>query len=407
MGPRPSSSFPEGGGCPSYARRMGQATGLTTYAGAMRTLAERWLRVRGDGERGGVDGDFVCSPAGLWLALGAVTAGARGKTAGELKTLLGLEQELEQGLEPGTDGDTGAGVAGAVTDSARALARIDQLGVATRVWSRVPVYRAYREALPDIGFGHMAPAEIDAWVREATGGLIEKLPVEVDRNTLLALVNVLALKACWQEPFEEGATADLPFTDAGGTVHAVRTMRQELGARSGWTVDGTHVVELRCEGGESALRVRFVLGDEGARAADVLAAAWAPASRRAALDTETISLALPRLELRTTTEITPQLAALGVTYATSRAADFSGLSPEPLKIQKVVQEAVVKVAELGVEAAAVTVVAMRAAGVPRPPRTVRIAFDRPFGVVVLDATGEVPLFAGWQSSAPRGPEAVG
>lgn len=369
---------------------MGQETGLTTYARATQTLAERWLRVRGEGERGGVDGDFVCSPAGLWLALGAVTAGARGETAGELEALLRLDGETD--------------VAEAVTDSARALARTGQLGVATRVWSRVPVYRAYREALPDIAFGHMDPAEIDAWVGEATGGLIEKLPVDIDEGTLLALVNVLALKARWYSPFEAMATAARPFTDAAGSVHDVPTMHQRLGAGSGWTVDGAHVVELRCEGGKSAVRVRFVLGEEGARAADVLPAAWAPESRRAPIDTEMIALALPRLELRTTMEITPQLAALGVTYATSDAADFSGLSPERLKIEKVVQEAVVKVAELGVEAAAVTVIAMRA-GSARPPRVVPVAFDRPFGVVVLDGTGEVPLFTAWQASAPRGPVA--
>lgn len=68
---------------------MGQATGLTTHAGAMRTLAERWLRVRGDGEQRAVDGDFVCSPAGLWLALGAVTAGARGRPPVSWRRCLG------------------------------------------------------------------------------------------------------------------------------------------------------------------------------------------------------------------------------------------------------------------------------------------------------------------------------
>lgn len=363
----------------------------------MRALAERWLRVRGEDERGEgelgpVDGDFVCSPVGLWLALGAVTAGARGETAGELEALLGLDGERD--------------VAGAVTESARALARTRQLAVATRVWSQVSVYRAYREALPDIAFDPMDPAEIDTWVREATGGLIEKLPLDIDGGTLLALVNVLALKARWAYPFDAADTADLPFTDAAGAVRDVPTMRKQLHSGAAWTVGGTQVVELPCEGGESAVRVRFVLGAEGARAADVLPAAWAPLSRRDVIDAEAIHLALPRLELRTKTEVTAQLAALGVTYATSDAADFSGLSPTWLVIERVVQEAVVKVAELGVEAAAVTVIAMRA-GAAAPRRVVRIAFDRPFGVVVLDGTGEVPLFAGWQASAPRGPVAAG
>lgn len=147
---------------------------------------------------------------------------------------------------------------------------------------------------------------------------------------------------------------------------AVPTMRQSLPSPAGWTVNGAQVVELRCEGGESAVRVRFVLGEEGARAADVLPAAWVPDQDRTALDAEVIGLELPRLELRTLTDVTPHLAAFGISYATSPDADFSGLSPEPLAIDQVVQEAVVKVAELGVEAAAVTAIAMRAAGAPAP-----------------------------------------
>ncbi|MFE1902375.1 serpin family protein [Streptomyces gardneri] len=66
------------------------------------------------------------------------------------------------------------------------------------------------------------------------------------------------------------------------------------------------------------------------------------------------------------------------------------------------QEALVEIAEEGVEAAAVTQVTMtRSAAVPRPAVVERIAFDRPFGVVVLDTSGEVPLFVGWRRSAPE------
>lgn len=35
-----------------------------------------------------------------------------------------------------------------------------------------------------------------------------------------------------------------------------------------------------------------------------------------------------------------------------------------------------------------------------PQRFLRIAFDRPFGIVVLDGSGEVPLFTGWQADTP-------
>ncbi|MGW2559774.1 serpin family protein [Streptomyces sp. NPDC001514] len=366
---------------------MGRGVALVGHARAVRGLGERWIRELGDGG-GGDGGDFVCSPAGLWLALGAVAAGARGETAEELRGLLGVAGEQ---------------AAEAVTGVARELAVSDALGVATRVWSRVPVYRAYREALPDIGFGHLGKDgqdEIDAWVKEATGGQIEKLPVRIQQDTLLALVNALALKARWQTPFESRITRDAPFTDATGAVHEVPTMHRQLRPGDAWTAGTATVVELRCEA--DAARVRFVLGAPGAGAADVLPAAWAPREACRPVDAEVVSLALPRLTLRTTVDVTPQLPALGIHRATSPAADFSGLSPEPLAISQVVQEAVIKVAELGVEAAAVTVIPLRAGSAYRPQRAVRIAYDRPFGIVVLDGTGEVPLFAAWQATAPAG-----
>ncbi|MFE3470194.1 serpin family protein [Streptomyces cavourensis] len=369
-----------------------------TRARAVQHLAHRWIRdalATGAPAAGG--GSFACSPAGLWLALAAVAAGARGATAEELRALLGTADRE---------------AAPAVTAAARELALTGALGVATRVWARVPVEPAYREALPDVRFDDtLDPAALDAWVRGATGGLIERLPLAITGETLLALVNVLALKARWERPFDTRRTRDLPFTDASGATRPVATMARDVPLADVWTVDGTYVVELRCtgeedggEGGGDGARVRFVLGEPGAGAARVLPAGWADRTAGARPEADRVTVALPRLALRTRITVTGQLPALGVRLATSDAADFSGLSPEPLAISDVVQEAVLKVAEEGVEAVAVTVVAMRAAGaIPPPQRLLHLAFDRPFGLVVLPAAGDVPLFAAWQADAPVDP----
>lgn len=358
-------------------------TELSTRAGAVRVLGERWLPHLGEE-------DFVCSPAGLWLALGAVAAGARGETAEELRAVLGV---------------AGEEAAEAVTAVARELARTEALEVATGVWSRIPLLRAYADALPDIGFGALerdAQAQLDAWVRESTGGRIERLPLALDGSEALVLVNALALKASWRAEFNAALTRDEPFTDVYGDTVPVPTMRQLVPARWVWTVDGATVVELPCEGERGPL-VRFVLGPEGAEAAEVLPAAWAPDERRKPVAAEGVDLALPRFSLRMETDVHARLDVLGVASAIRPEADFTGLSAErPLWISAAVQEALVEVAEQGVEAAAVTVVAMtRGAAPPRHELIARVAFDRPFGVAVLDASGEVPLFAGWQSSAPR------
>ncbi|QEU97681.1 serpin family protein [Streptomyces kanamyceticus] len=372
---------------------MAYEVGEVLPAAAMRGLAERWLPgvvLRGQ-EQGG---DFLCSPVGLWLALAAVAAGARGETAVELRELLGC---------------AGPDAARAVTGAARALADTDSVGVATRVWSGVPVLREYREALPGVGFGDMDPEAADAWVRDVTGGLIERLPVAVTPDTLLLLVNALALKARWEDPFEGAGTRDAAFTDAAGRVHQVPTMRRGVAAGDAWVVDGAvggrvRVVEMRCAstGGRAPVRVRFVVGEPGAGADAVLPLGWAPRERRSAIDADRVVMALPRFSLRTRIDATEQLAGLGVRWAMSDAADFSGMSPERLAISQVVQEAVVKVAEEGVEAAAVTAVPMRPGGAAVSGRVEWVAFDRPFGVVVLDGAGEVPLFVGWQAGVPRG-----
>ncbi|MFD4316673.1 serpin family protein [Streptomyces sp. NPDC058548] len=385
-------------------------SGPTAFeADAVRALAGRWLSCLGDD-------DFVCSPVGLWLALAAVASGARGRTAEELRGLLGVDGEA-------------AGAA--VTDVGRRLAGTGGVVSATGVWSRVPVLDAFRRGLPGVGFGVLpgAPAwfelpdevfgatddmslgeipavaqdELDDWVREATGGRIAGLPLGLDGSEDLVLVNALALKASWLTAFPAHLTRDEPFTDGCGDTRPVPTMRQRIPAVWVWSVDGVTVVELPCDG-DGAARVRFALGPEGDGPAEVLPAAWAGPTAREGLVADSADLLLPRFTLRTRTDVHDHLPALGVRRALSRhGADFSGLSPAGLFVSKVLQEALVEVAEEGVEAAVVTQVTMTRSAAPARREVVeRIAFDRPFGVVVLDASGELPLFAGWCRSAPGG-----
>ncbi|MFD3514041.1 serpin family protein [Streptomyces sp. NPDC058657] len=389
--------------------------GGRTGAGEIRRFAARWS-AHADARGAEAGGDFVRSPAGLWLALGVVAAGARGETAEEIRQLLGV-----------AEGDAARAV-GAVS---RALAGTDALGLATCVWSRVPVYREFQETLPDVAVGRLDPAAVDAWVREATDGMIERLPVRIGDDTLLAVVNALALKARWEDPFPRRRTADRDFTDAAGTRHRVPTMHKGVPLADIWTVGATRVAELRCRSGHNGptghngltghdgppgsdgpaapgrgggpARVRFLLGPEGAGPADVLPAGWAPPGERTPPAADRAEIALPRLSLRTTVEVTGELPGWGIRRATTGLADFSGLSPEPLALSRVVQEAVLEIAEEGVEAAAVSVVPMAPGAAPPPPRrTETLRFARPFGIVVLDEAGEVPLFIAWQEEAPCG-----
>ncbi|GAA3396117.1 hypothetical protein GCM10017752_48680 [Streptomyces roseoviridis] len=340
-----------------------------------------------------------------------MASGAGGETAGELREVLGVAGPEaadavsalgRTGAVAGPDG-TDAATGRDRTGGAFARGPADGVALATGVWSRVPLRPEFRDRLPGVGFGTLgaqAQREIDAWVRGATGGRVEALPVRLDGGEDLVLAGALALKAAWLSRFPAHLTRDEPFTAGHGATALVPTMHQRIPAHRAWRFGGATVVELPCAG--DTVRVRFVLGEEGCGPAEVLPLAWAGPAARMPVRAEAVDLALPRFTLRTRTDVYARLPALGIGRAVRPDADFSGLSPVPLYVSAAVQEALVEIAEEGVEAAAVTVVAMtRGAAAPRQRRVERIAFDRPFGVVVLDGTGEVPLFTGWRARADR------
>jgi serpin B len=374
-------------------------TELAQHLPAIRALAARWLPVVADDSAVRAEaGNFVCSPVGLWLALGVVAAGARMDTARELRDLLGA---------------AGPDAAVAATAAVHAIRQTAGLTVATGAWARTPIYRAFRDGLPQVHFGHLDPddpAAVDSWVSRATHGMITRLPARPTEETQLLLVNALAVRADWETPFPRLNTADRPFTDAHGGRHRVPTMVKDLPRPShAWTAPGptggtVEVVALRCaarEGQEQA-QVSLVLGEPGRTAAEVLPAAWAPHEVRRPIDADQITVAVPRLSLRTPLDPSRHLPALGAGQVLTPMADLSEMSPEPLRVGQIAQETRLRIDELGVAAAAVTEVpAHRKSVTERLPRIRHIAFDRPFGLVVFAGGSGVPLFAAWQASAPR------
>ncbi|MFF2776434.1 serpin family protein [Streptomyces sp. NPDC058052] len=349
-------------------------TSAAVRAGVVRELAALWLAALGEG-------DHVCSPVGLWTALGAVASGARGRTARELGEVLGVP----------------AGEAAeAVNALGGAVAGTGGVGAAVGVWSRVPVREGFRAGLPGVRFGELGAAaqgELDAWAREATGGLVPGLPEQLDGGADLVLVGALALRAAWRTAFDPALTRPADFTDGAGKTRPVPTMHGRVPASWAWRTGGGVVLELPCAG-ERGARVRFVLGEPGARPWEVVPLAWA--GDREPVRAAHVEAALPRFSLRSRIDVRPWLASAGAGGALRPGADFSGLSPEAMFVSRVAQEAVVEVAEEGVEAAAVTQVVMTRSAV-RPLPAERIAFDRPFGVAVMDAGGELPLFVGWRA----------
>ena len=347
--------------------------------------------------------NLVVSPASIALALSMARAGARGQTAAEMDAIL---------RDLGTD-EHAAWVA--ALDSllnARTGAFPDGSGemqdVTLRIVNAPFAQRGFALETPYIGalgerFGaglrlvdYVTAAEaarvaINGWVSDETEERIPELLAQgaVDEMTRLVLVNAIYLKAAWQTPFGDGATAPAPFTRLDATTVDVPLMHTsgqfQYAAGTGW-----QAVELPYVGGKLSMVV-IVPDDLAAFDKTLDGAALAGIVDR--LSSREVILAMPKFGIESKLELAPVLAALGMPTAFSDTADFTGITKEQaLQISAVIHQANIDVDEKGTEAAAATAIVMRATAMPAEPVTLTI--DHPFLFALRDQESGAVLFLG-------------
>lgn len=231
---------------------------------------------------------------------------------------------------------------------------------------------------------------INAWVAAATEDRIPRLLGEgsITHETLTVLVNAIYFNAAWATQFRAAETAPRPFTRLDGSTAEVPTMRAgQLPA--GYAVDdaGLAVVDLPYDGGELSMLLLVPPGGAFAEFEATLTAERL-AELVGSLGPATLTLSMPRFEIRTGAPLRGPLSALGLGVAFTGAADFSRMhAGGGLTITDVFHQAFVKVTETGTEAAAATAVSF---GPTSAPETITVAVDRPFLFLVRDrATGAV------------------
>jgi serine protease inhibitor len=334
-------------------------------------------------------GNVVWSPFSVASALALVARGAQGTTKDELVSLL--------------LGDKGAKVESLIRmlDKAEHLAepRDDQdppvVAVANTLWAdqRITVRPEFADALAKMPSGSVRPASfredpegarklINSDVAKTTRDLIPNLLPggSIKHDTVAALVNALYLKVGWRHKFEESATEPRPFHTPSGVVR-VPTMwlSESLGyaGTSGW-----QVITLPAIGGVRAV-VLLPDGELPEIDAPTLEQLLKAPKRRK------VELRMPKLHLKLQAELTTVLTELGVRTVFTDDANLSGISEDPLAVQAVIHETVLKIDEQGLEGAAATAVMMRALSMDVTP-PIEVTVDRPFLLLVQhEASGAV------------------
>lgn len=386
----------------SLSRSDGDADASPEVIAALHDLAGGMY-----GRLAAAPGNLVLSPYSVTVALAMTLPGARGRTAAEMRKVLGAADEARyhRGLNALTayvDGLAGSQRRADGSEAELALHTASQLfGQEGVHWERDfldLLAREYGASLRTVDFqtaAERARVLVNDWVAGRTRDRIPELVPSgvLHQLTRLVLVNALCLEAPWEHPFEEPLTERASFHRADGRRVQVHTMVQPTLATTLTRGEGWQAARLPYAG--RALAMTVVLPDPGRMQEVERQAAsgrlWAEAMSTG--ERTTLDLRLPRWTFRTQARLDEVLAQLGMPTALDpERADFRSLTDDlRLYIEAVLHEAYVAVDEAGTEAAAATAVVMSRVSAPV---TEPFHVDRPFLFAIHDAEHGTPLLLG-------------
>jgi len=340
----------------------------------------------------GDSGNLVLSPASIAIALQMLADGAAGTTQAQLEKALHIDGLSSRQL---------TAASARLFDDLSGLGR--QVSISDDVWVQdgqpvTPGFASdmrtgFAAGLHNVNFGNPAGAAqtINSAISDDTHGHITDLmsPQQL-AGALAVLTDAVYLHADWQQPFEAGKTAPMAFTTGSGSSEQVPTMNQT----ATWDYvdhDGFQAVTLPYQGGRLAMTVMLPAQGSSPAAIEAQAAKSGWSALISGGQPTPVALALPRFQMRTTTELTSVLASLGVTAAFGPGADLSGICRQ-CSVSAVDHQAWIKTDEQGTTAAAATGIVVSTLAVRADNTGVPMRVDRPFVVVIRDSKTGLPLF---------------
>lgn len=338
--------------------------------------------------------NLFLSPASAALVLSLTANGAEGETqAAMLRTL-----RLESMSMAEVNGANGALQSLLATPDPKVT-----ITTANGIWHHrdlkiAPAFQAvakddYRAEVRGVRFDESAVKAINDWVSRQTQKKIPQMLDRIDPNAVMLLVNALYFKGEWTEPFEPESTRNAPFTRLDGSTRQLPFMFRRA-SLSALAADGVKGVRLPYGNGRVALYA--IMPDRWDGFVDGLSAERWQAWMKGFAQQE-VRLSLPKVKLEAQAELLEPLKAMGMELpADPNLAQFGALftAGPPAYIGRVLQKSFLSIDEKGTEAAAATVVEMRAGSAQPPKEVLEVKLDRPFLLAIRDDQTGVLLFVG-------------
>ncbi|MFD8785512.1 serpin family protein [Kitasatospora sp. NPDC059599] len=389
---------------------------------AANALGVRWVE-RTDPAEG-----TVLMPAGVWPLLGLLAPAGSPEVRGELAQALGMPPEA---------------AADRARDLLGLLRDVPVVGSALGLWTsrRLRPRPEWLSGLPPALHRRLTGdvpedrRQLDAWARNATDGLIDALPVEVDRDTRLVLAAALTVRTDWIRRFDEVHGVPYGVDDAWGEpVRYLSRWTSMLDRVAVLETPAGLVTEARVLG-YGDISVHLLLGEPDARPGRVLAAGievLGQRHRRTTADRlpdgapgpgltiariaryqpeDLLSVVVPQFTVEADHDLLAHKAVFGLKTLSARSETehrLPGLADgEPLYLNSARQRATATFGPRGFRAASVTALGVAigaAATTRRPPyqqRIARVGFGRPFGFLAVHRTSGLVLAAGWVTEPDR------
>lgn len=340
----------------------------------------------------------VCSPLNIYMALSMLAAVTGGETRQQILDALGAEsldalQKQAAQLWAENSWDDGL-----VTST-----------LANSIWLR-DGYNYNSETLQKLGEDFYASAfsgemGSDAynnilrdWINEHTGNLLTEQAgkLELNADTVLALVSTLYYSASWHDKFSSAATTQDVFHAPNGDVST--DFLHSSDSNTVYYGDGFSAIGLSLE---NSGRMWLLKPDEGVDAAELLQnedtlgfllanGEWSQTQRAI------VNLSLPKFDVSSDLDILDTLAQLGMTDVLDGIkSDFTPLAvtDDSLALTQAKHAARVKIDEDGCEAAAYTILGVEATAMMGPEDEIDFTLDNPFVFAITGIDG-LPLFVG-------------
>jgi serpin B len=348
-------------------------------------------------------GNLLCSPFGVQLALGMALLGAEGETRKQLAKALDSPPMIDQ--------DTLVRCYRDLLKDVTPVKDEIELSTANALWANenFDIKSAYLEAVQSLGsdlqkvdYSQASAAcdKINGWVRDKTKDKIDRLvsPSAIKKDTRLVLTNAIYFKGKWNRAFDSERTKPRDFHTFSGDVKA--PMMNQKGNFGYCENNLFQVLELPYKGMSTSMLI--VLPRKNGDLAEIEKQwdlkMYSLIIRE--LSNEDVTVTIPKfkfsspvINLKSILTAQPP-EGMGAGLAFSDDADFGGISKERLKIDDVLHKSFVDMGEEGTEAAAATAVTMVRLAAFKPKEQKAFVADHPFLFIIRNRMTDTVLFQG-------------